>query len=130
VLGCRETFLTIPSARSQGAKAQQKRERNAKGAPKEGKSTLKINEAAKNIQCTVCRQTFVRTLLNKSKSQTSTDPHSSPPHDFPNSSSMSKTSIAERKSLTASLVMKGHSRGFLISEHSILINHIFAAAIH
>lgn len=43
----------------QGAKAQQKRERATKGAPKEAKSSLKINEQAKNIQCEICKQTFV-----------------------------------------------------------------------
>ena len=44
----------------QGAKAQQKRERNAdKNAPKGSKSQAKVNEAAKNIICVTCRQTFV-----------------------------------------------------------------------
>ena len=44
----------------QGAKAQQKRERNAGKAQGPAKSQLKVNEAAKNIVCSVCRQTFVR----------------------------------------------------------------------
>lgn len=42
--------------------AQQKRERNAKGTGKEAKSQLKSNEAAKNIVCQVCRQTFLMTV--------------------------------------------------------------------
>jgi len=44
-----------------GAKAQQKRERNAAKGPAGGKSTLKVNEAAKTIICTTCRQTFLVT---------------------------------------------------------------------
>jgi hypothetical protein len=63
----------------QGAKAAQKRERNAKNQASTGKSSLKSNEAgmdrldppldvaidvgfadaAKNIICTVCKQSFV-----------------------------------------------------------------------
>ena len=44
----------------QGAKAQQKRERNAdKGAAKGSKSQAKVNEAAKNIVCATCKQAFV-----------------------------------------------------------------------
>ena len=45
---------------AQGAKAQQKRDRAGKSGPKEAKSSLKVNEQAKNIQCSVCKQTFVR----------------------------------------------------------------------
>ncbi|KAF4572692.1 hypothetical protein EYR36_007202 [Pleurotus pulmonarius] len=42
-----------------GAKAQQKRERNAeKGAAKGSKSQSKVNEAAKSIICSTCRQSF------------------------------------------------------------------------
>ncbi|KNE65082.1 hypothetical protein AMAG_10742 [Allomyces macrogynus ATCC 38327] len=44
-----------------GSKAQQKRERNAKAAGGVAKSQLKVNEAAKNIQCVVCKQTFLGT---------------------------------------------------------------------
>ncbi|EGG17429.1 hypothetical protein DFA_08424 [Cavenderia fasciculata] len=46
-----------------GAKAQQKRERNLKKAAGETKahSQLKSNEAAKNIMCNVCRQSFMCT---------------------------------------------------------------------
>ncbi|KAJ3111259.1 hypothetical protein HDU96_005871 [Phlyctochytrium bullatum] len=32
---------------------------------KEAKSQLKVNEAAKNIICTVCRQTFLLTIREK-----------------------------------------------------------------
>jgi RNase P subunit RPR2 len=51
---------------AQGAKAQQKRERNAdKAAGKGGKSQLKVNEAAKSIVCTTCRQPFVSPHLHR-----------------------------------------------------------------
>lgn len=43
----------------QGAKAQQKRERNQAKQGAGAKSQIKVNEAAKNIICTVCKQTFV-----------------------------------------------------------------------
>lgn len=44
----------------QGAKAQQKRERNApQNSQKGSKSQLKTNEASKNIVCQTCRQPFV-----------------------------------------------------------------------
>ncbi|KAH7921960.1 DUF1909-domain-containing protein [Leucogyrophana mollusca] len=45
-----------------GAKAAQKRERNAaKGDSKGPTSRTKVNEAAKNIVCQTCRQTFLLT---------------------------------------------------------------------
>jgi len=45
-----------------GAKAQQKRERNAdKSSAKGSKSQAKVNEAAKNIICQTCKQTFLLT---------------------------------------------------------------------
>lgn len=48
----------------QGAKAQQKRERNAdKNLPKGAKSQAKANEAAKNIICVICKQSFVSSFL-------------------------------------------------------------------
>ena len=48
----------------QGAKAQQKRERNAeKNLPKGAKSQAKSNEAAKNIICAICKQSFVSSFL-------------------------------------------------------------------
>ncbi|KAF4125156.1 4F5 protein family [Geosmithia morbida] len=43
-----------------GAKAQQKRERNAKDQ-KTAKSQLKTNQQACDIQCVVCKSTFLRT---------------------------------------------------------------------
>ncbi|KAK2004747.1 DUF1909-domain-containing protein [Colletotrichum falcatum] len=43
-----------------GAKAQQKRDRNAKDAKPKG-SQLKVNAAAKDIQCQVCKATFLKT---------------------------------------------------------------------
>lgn len=46
---------------SQGAKAAQKRERNAKNAGKDAKSQLKANEQARDIQCKVCFSTFLKT---------------------------------------------------------------------
>ncbi|KAG1828726.1 At2g23090 like protein [Suillus variegatus] len=45
-----------------GAKAAQKRERNAgKNADKGPTSKTKVNEAAKNIVCQTCRQAFLLT---------------------------------------------------------------------
>jgi len=44
-----------------GAKAQQKRERNAKAGAGAAKSQQKSNEAAKSIICGTCRQTFLVT---------------------------------------------------------------------
>ncbi|KAG6013811.1 hypothetical protein E4U54_006315 [Claviceps lovelessii] len=45
---------------AQGAKAQQKRERNAKDS-KVAKSQLKVNQQAMNIQCQICKATFLST---------------------------------------------------------------------
>lgn len=48
----------------QGAKAAQKRERNAdKNAAKGSKSQAKVNEAAKSIVCHTCKQPFVSLFL-------------------------------------------------------------------
>ncbi|KAI0405791.1 At2g23090 like protein [Xylaria palmicola] len=44
-----------------GAKAQQKRERNAKDANKGAKSQLKTNQKAMDIQCAICKSTFLKT---------------------------------------------------------------------
>ena len=52
------------SFRLQGAKAQQKRERNAGKAANTAKSQTKTNQAAMNIVCTVCRQAFVSLRLS------------------------------------------------------------------
>jgi hypothetical protein len=43
-----------------GAKAQQKRERNQKDG-KVAKSQLKSNEKAMDIQCQICKSTFLKT---------------------------------------------------------------------
>ncbi|KAH7321241.1 At2g23090 like protein [Stachybotrys elegans] len=43
-----------------GAKAQQKRERNQKDG-KVAKSQLKVNQQACDIQCQICRSTFLKT---------------------------------------------------------------------
>ncbi len=57
-------FLTRAQAYFiQGAKAQQKRERNAEKANKAAKSQSKSNEAAKNIVCAICKQSFVSSIL-------------------------------------------------------------------
>ncbi|KAF1994268.1 DUF1909-domain-containing protein [Amniculicola lignicola CBS 123094] len=44
-----------------GAKAQQKRERNAGKGPKDAKSQLKSNAAALSIKCKTCFQSFQST---------------------------------------------------------------------
>ncbi|CRK10916.1 hypothetical protein HYQ45_004474 [Verticillium longisporum] len=44
-----------------GNRAQQKRERNAEKAGKPAKSQLKVNAAAKDIQCQICKATFLKT---------------------------------------------------------------------
>lgn len=45
-----------------GAKAAQKRERNAEKNKKTAGSQLKTNEAAKTIQCALCKQSFLSTM--------------------------------------------------------------------
>ena len=45
-----------------GAKAAQKRERNADKLKKSAGSQLKQNEAAKTIVCTQCKQSFLGTM--------------------------------------------------------------------
>lgn len=48
---------------SNGCRAQQKRERNAKkAAAGVGKSQLKQNEASKTVVCKICRQSFMNTV--------------------------------------------------------------------
>ncbi|EPQ60933.1 DUF1909-domain-containing protein [Gloeophyllum trabeum ATCC 11539] len=60
-----------------GAKAQQKRERNSKAPPAKGsKSQLKVNEAAKNIVCTTCRQPFMITTRQPALEQHAQNKHS------------------------------------------------------
>ncbi|WFD49436.1 hypothetical protein GLX27_004117 [Malassezia furfur] len=69
-----------------GARAQQKRERNAKAnASKDPKSQLKANEAAKNVICQVCRQTFLMTVREPALKQHAENKHSKTVKDcFPN----------------------------------------------
>ncbi|KIY69641.1 DUF1909-domain-containing protein [Cylindrobasidium torrendii FP15055 ss-10] len=59
-----------------GAKAQQKRERNAKEANKGGQSQKKSNEAATNIICQTCRQAFFVTTRQPALEQHATEKHS------------------------------------------------------
>ncbi|EIM92762.1 DUF1909-domain-containing protein [Stereum hirsutum FP-91666 SS1] len=60
-----------------GAKAQQKRERNAdKNGAKGSKSQAKVNEAAKNIVCQVCRQPFLVTTRAPALEEHSQNKHS------------------------------------------------------
>jgi len=50
----------------QGLKSKTRRERNGSKPGTTSKSTLKSNEAAKNIVCQTCRQSFVRPALSVS----------------------------------------------------------------
>nr|GAT47882.1 predicted protein [Mycena chlorophos] len=59
-----------------GAKAAQKRERNADKGPKGAKSQAKVNEAAKNIVCNVCKQSFLTTTRAPALEQHAADRHS------------------------------------------------------
>ncbi|KAI4528452.1 At2g23090 like protein [Schizophyllum commune] len=69
-----------------GAKAQQKRERNAaKNEPKGSKSQAKVNEAAKNIICQKCRHAFLVTTRAPALEEHSQNKHSlSMAECFPN----------------------------------------------
>ncbi|PPQ90471.1 hypothetical protein CVT25_014989 [Psilocybe cyanescens] len=60
-----------------GAKAAQKRERNAdKSGAKGSKSQAKVNEAAKSIICSVCRQNFLITTRAPALEEHSANKHS------------------------------------------------------
>ncbi|KAF9480457.1 DUF1909-domain-containing protein [Pholiota conissans] len=60
-----------------GAKAQQKRERNAeKNAGGGSKSQAKVNEAAKSIVCATCRQPFLITTRAPALEEHSKNKHS------------------------------------------------------
>ncbi|KAI0067868.1 DUF1909-domain-containing protein, partial [Artomyces pyxidatus] len=60
-----------------GAKAAQKRERNAeKNAAKGSKSQAKVNEAAKNIVCSICRQPFLVTTRGPALEEHAQNKHS------------------------------------------------------
>ncbi|KAF7562973.1 hypothetical protein G7046_g1174 [Stylonectria norvegica] len=57
-----------------GARAQQKRERNMKDA-KPAKSQLKVNEKACDIQCQICKATFLKTTKAPALKQHSENKH-------------------------------------------------------
>jgi len=59
-----------------GAKAQQKRERNAKDASTGGKSQLKSNAAAKSIICKTCKQDFQVTTKRPALEEHASNKHS------------------------------------------------------
>ncbi|QBZ55969.1 hypothetical protein PoMZ_00875, partial [Pyricularia oryzae] len=59
-----------------GNRAQQKRERNAKDAKSAPKSQLKVNENAKNIQCEICKSTFLMTTREPQLLQHAENKHS------------------------------------------------------
>ncbi|PWN54017.1 DUF1909-domain-containing protein [Violaceomyces palustris] len=68
-----------------GARAQQKRERNAKDAKSGPSSQLKVNEAAKNVMCMTCRQTFLLTVREPALKEHAENKHSKTIADcFPN----------------------------------------------
>ncbi|EAA35769.1 DUF1909-domain-containing protein [Neurospora crassa] len=58
-----------------GAKAAQKRERNAKNAAAGPKSQLKTNAAAMNIICQTCRATFLSTSRAKALDEHAQNKH-------------------------------------------------------
>ncbi|KAK5053938.1 hypothetical protein LTR84_001900 [Exophiala bonariae] len=59
-----------------GARAQQKRERNADKGPKGPASQLKANAAAQTYKCKTCFQTFQSTTARKALEAHATDRHS------------------------------------------------------
>ncbi|KAL3475968.1 At2g23090 like protein [Aspergillus californicus] len=59
-----------------GARAAQKRERNAKDAKGTGKSQLKANESAKDIQCVICKSTFLKTTRGPALTEHALNKHS------------------------------------------------------
>jgi len=60
-----------------GAKAQQKRDRNAaKSGANSAKSQMKVNEAAKNILCQTCRQAFLLTTRAPALAEHALNKHS------------------------------------------------------
>jgi len=61
-----------------GAKAQQRRERNNEKAGKGGKSQLKVNEAAKTIICKVCKQAFMLTTREPQLTEHAMNKHNKP----------------------------------------------------
>ncbi|OSX67757.1 hypothetical protein POSPLADRAFT_1051882 [Postia placenta MAD-698-R-SB12] len=59
-----------------GAKAAQKRERNAAKAGGAAKSQTKTNQAALNIICATCRQTFLLTTREPALEEHAKNKHS------------------------------------------------------
>ncbi|KAF8139961.1 At2g23090 like protein [Boletus edulis] len=59
-----------------GAKAAQKRERNASKQDKGPTSRTKVNEAAKNIICSTCRQSFLLTTRTPALEEHAQNKHS------------------------------------------------------
>jgi len=59
-----------------GGNAAQKRERNQAKQGTTAKSQLKVNEAAKNIQCKTCFQTFLVTTRRPALVEHATNKHS------------------------------------------------------
>ncbi|KUJ24200.1 DUF1909-domain-containing protein [Mollisia scopiformis] len=58
-----------------GAKAASKRDRKDKDT-KVAKSQLKVNEQAKDIQCQVCKSTFLKTTRAPALTEHATNKHS------------------------------------------------------
>ncbi|KAI0517195.1 DUF1909-domain-containing protein [Xylaria bambusicola] len=58
-----------------GAKAQQKRERNAKDTKAKG-SQLKSNAKAMDIQCAICKSTFLKTTRAPQLTEHAANKHS------------------------------------------------------
>jgi S-adenosylmethionine synthetase len=48
-----------------GAKAQMKRERNAKDQKGQASSQLKVNQKSLSVQCVVCKQSYMQTINKK-----------------------------------------------------------------
>ncbi|KAF7546230.1 hypothetical protein G7Z17_g8574 [Cylindrodendrum hubeiense] len=59
-----------------GAKAQQKRDRNQKNGDKVAKSQLKVNKQACDIQCQICKSTFLKTTKAPALTEHASNKHS------------------------------------------------------
>ncbi|ELR06169.1 hypothetical protein VC83_01299 [Pseudogymnoascus destructans] len=68
-----------------GAKAASKRERAAKDAKPAAKSQKKVNERAMDVQCNICKATFLKTSRAPALTEHATNKHSKTlPECFPN----------------------------------------------
>ncbi|PMD61678.1 DUF1909-domain-containing protein, partial [Hyaloscypha bicolor E] len=68
-----------------GAKAASKRARKDKDDKGVAKSQLKVNEQAKDIQCDICKSTFLKTTRAPALTEHATNKHSKTIEDcFPN----------------------------------------------